>query len=165
MTLQLEGRLARRGDTPLGDRCGVDRTMQLIGNRTAMLLLREAFYGATRFEALHKRVGVTEAVAAQRLKELVAAGVFVKEPYREPGQRTRHEYVLTEAGHALLPIVMALLEWGGRYASAQYGPGRLTHADCGEPAHVEIRCEAGHVVPEGELAVSGPLEGEGEGEG
>ncbi|RAG80642.1 transcriptional regulator [Streptacidiphilus pinicola] len=159
MTVQLEGRLASRGDTPLGDRCGIDRTMQLIGNRTAMLLLREAFHGATRFDSLHKRVGVTEAVAAQRLKELVAAGVLAKEPYREPGQRTRHAYVLTEAGHALLPVVTALLEWGGRYAPSPYGPTPLAHAGCGEPVHTELRCEAGHAVPEEELVLGTPLEG------
>ena len=159
MTLQLEGRLASRGDTPLGDRCAIDRTVQLIGNRTTMLLLREAFHGATRFDALHKRVGVTEAVAAQRLKELVAAGVLTKEPYREPGQRTRHEYVLTEAGHALLPIVIGLLEWGGRYAPSEYGPNQVTHPACGEPAHVEIRCEAGHLVPEEDLVVRASVDG------
>lgn len=157
MPIQLEGRLATRGDTPLGDRCGIDRTMQLIGNRTAMLLLREAFHGATRFDALHKRIGVTEAVAAQRLKELVAAGVLTKEPYREPGQRTRYEYVLTEAGHAVLPIVIALLEWGGRYAPSEYGPNRVTHAGCGESVHVEIRCEAGHAVAEEDIVLGGVL--------
>ena len=157
MPVQLEGRLASRGDTPLGDRCGIDRTMQLIGNRTAMLLLREAFHGATRFDALHKRIGVTEAVAAQRLKELVAAGVLAKEPYREPGQRTRYEYVLTEAGHAVLPIVIALLEWGGRYAASEYGPNRATHAGCGESVHVEIRCEAGHAVAEEDIVLGGAL--------
>jgi DNA-binding HxlR family transcriptional regulator len=155
MTVQLEGRLATRGDTPLGDRCGIDRTMQLIGNRTAMLLLREAFHGVTRFDSLYKRVGVTEAVAAQRLKELVAAGVLVKEPYREPGMRTRYEYVLTEAGHALLPVVMGLLEWGARYTPSEYGPSRLTHAGCGAPARIEIHCEAGHAVAEDELVVRG----------
>jgi DNA-binding HxlR family transcriptional regulator len=156
MTVQLEGRLASRGDTPLGDRCGIDRTMQLIGNRTAMLLLREAFHGATRFDSLYKRVGVTEAVAAQRLRELVAAGVFTKQPYREPGQRTRHEYVLTEAGHALLPVVLGLLEWGGRYAPSEYGPHPMTHANCGKAVHVEIRCEAGHLVPEPDLILGTP---------
>lgn len=159
MPLQLEGRLATRGDTPLGDRCAVDRTMRVIGNRTAMLLLREAFHGVTRFDSLHKRVGVTEAVAAQRLRELVAAGVLEKRPYREPGRRTRHEYALTEAGHALLPIVIALFEWGGRYAPDGHTPGRVTHAGCGAPAHVQIHCEAGHAVPEDELAVRGSRDG------
>ena len=155
MTVQLEGRLATRGNTPLGDRCAIDRTMQLVGNRTAVLLLREAFHGITRFDRLYQRVGVTEAVAAQRLKELVAAGVLAKQPYREPGQRTRYEYVLTESGHALLPLLIGLLDWGGRYAPGEYGPSPATHAGCGAAAHVEIRCEAGHAVPEEELVLRG----------
>src|SRR4051812_29322292 len=99
MAVQLAGTLLERGDRPLGDRCPIDRTMRLLGNRTAMLLLREVGYGASRFDSLARRVGVTDAVAAQRLKELVAAGVLEKVPYREPGQRTRHEYALTPAGH------------------------------------------------------------------
>lgn len=155
MTLKLEGRLAARGDTPLGDYCAVDRTMQVIGNRTAMLLLREAFHGVTRFDSLYKRVGVTEAAAAQRLRELVRAGILDKRPYRDPGQRTRHEYVLTESGHALLPIIIAMQDWGGRYASWGHAPNHATHITCGKPAHVQIRCEADHPVPEDELAVRG----------
>ena len=155
MTLHLEGGLARRGDAPLGTRCPVDRTMRLIGNRTAVLLLREAFYGVTRFDQLRRRVGVTEAVAAQRLRELVDAGVLTKEPYREPGQRTRYEYVLTEAGHALLPLMLGLMEWGGRYAPEEHGSPTAVHRDCGAPVHSTIRCEAGHDVPEDEVAVHG----------
>lgn len=155
MTLQLEGGLAARGDVPLGDRCPIDRTMQLVGNRTAILLLREAFYGVTRFDHLAKRVGVTEAVAAQRLKELVAAGVLAREPYREPGQRTRYEYVLTDAGHDLLPVLIGLLEWGRVHARDDHRGPTLTHADCGSTAGLAIRCEAGHDVPEEQLVVRG----------
>lgn len=151
MSVQLEGRLAQRGDEALGDRCPVDRTIQLVGNRTALLLLREVFYGASRFDSLVKRVGVTEAVAAQRLRELVEVGVLVKEPYREPGQRTRHAYVLTEAGHDLLPVVLALLQWGAAHTP---GPApAVTHAGCGEVVRVEMRCAAGHAVHEEDVLV------------
>ena len=146
MSVDLNGRLAQRGDVALGDRCPLDRTLQLIGNRTALLLLREVFYGASRFDSLVKRVGVTEAVAAQRLRELVEAGVLAKEPYREPGQRTRQAYVLTEAGHDLLPVVLALLQWGETYTRG--GGPTVTHAGCGEPVQVEVRCAAGHAVDE-----------------
>lgn len=152
MTVHLTGRLAIR-ELPLGDRCPIDRAMQVIGNRTSMLLLREAFYGATRFDALVTRVGVTEAVAAQRLKQLVAVGVLEKQPYREPGQRTRFEYVLTEAGHDLLPAVFALAQWGARHLPG--GGPALTHLDCGEPVEVAVRCAAGHDVLEDELVVGG----------
>lgn len=151
MTVRLTGRLAQRDDVALGDHCPVDRTLQLIGNRTSLLLLREVFYGASRFDSLVKRVGVTEAVAAQRLRQLVDAGILTKQPYREPGQRTRHAYVLTDSGHELLPVLMALLQWG-----AAHSPGRapaVTHAECGEPVRAELRCAAGHVVDEDDVVV------------
>jgi DNA-binding HxlR family transcriptional regulator len=151
MTIQLAGQLAERTG-PLGDRCPIDRAMQLVGNRTAVLLLREAFYGATRFDDLVRRVGVTEAVASQRLRELVTAGVLAKQPYREPGQRTRYEYVLTEAGHELLPLLLALGRWGARHIPG--GAPRLSHAGCGAPVSVVAQCAEGHVVPEEDILVA-----------
>lgn len=152
MAVQRSGSLAERTG-PLGDRCPIDRTMQLIGNRTSVLLLREAFYGATRFDELVRRVGVTEAVASQRLRELVAAGILAKQPYREPGQRTRYEYVLTDAGHELLPLVLALGRWGAKHIPG--GAPRLTHAGCGSEVEVVMRCAAGHDVPEEEVVMAG----------
>jgi len=151
MSVLLAGRLARRGDVALGDRCPLDRTLQLIGNRTALLLLREVFYGTSRFDSLVKRVGVTEAVAAQRLRELVEVGVLAKEPYREPGQRTRHAYVLTESGHDLLPVVLGLIQWGTAHTKG-VAPA-VTHAGCGEPVQVEVRCAAGHAVGEEDVVI------------
>lgn len=154
MTVQLTGSLAERGDRPLGDHCPLDRAVRLVGNRTAVLLLREVLYGARRFDVLVARTGVGEAVVAQRLRGLVEAGVLTKEPYREAGQRTRHEYVLTPSGHALVPAVLALLAWGDEHLPAR-GHVALSHADCGEPVSVAPRCAAGHAVGEDELVVSG----------
>lgn len=152
MTVRLAGRLADR-EGALGDLCPIDRAMQVIGNRTSMLLLREVFYGASRFDVLVARVGVTDSVAAQRLKELVAVGVLEKQPYREAGQRTRFEYVLTEAGHELLPMVVALARWGVRHLPG--GGPALRHGECGEPVETVLRCAAGHDVAEDELVVGG----------
>ncbi len=129
----------------------MDRALQLVGNRTSLLLLREVFYGVSRFDALVKRVGVTEASAAQRLRELVEIGVLAKEPYKEPGQRTRYAYVLTEAGHDLLPVVLALVQWGARHTD---GPApRMRHADCGKPISVALHCAADHDVVEDDVIV------------
>lgn len=153
MAISLSGRLAARGDVALGDACPLDRTLQLIGNRSALLLLREIFYGGSRFDGLARRVGVTDAVAAQRLRELVDAGVLAKEPYKEPGQRTRHAYVLTESGHDLLPAVLALLQWGADHTEGS--APRITHAGCGAPVRAEVRCAAGHVVDESGVVVDG----------
>lgn len=151
MTLSLIGRLSRRGDAPLGERCPLERAVQLLGNRTTLLLLREVFYGASRFDELTRRVGVSETVASQRLRELVDAGVLAREPYREPGQRTRQAYVLTTAGHDLLPAVLALLQWGAAHTPGSAPP--VVHEGCGRPVGVELRCEAGHRVDEDEVTV------------
>lgn len=154
--VELAGALLTRGDRPLGDRCPLDRAMQLVGSRSAILLLREVFYGATRFDSLARRVGVTDAVAARWLKELVSAGVLEKVPYREPGQRTRHEYLLTEAGHALMPVVLGLLEWGQAWTEPHpSGELSVTHRDCGGSVHLAVRCAAGHDVAKDEVVVSG----------
>jgi DNA-binding HxlR family transcriptional regulator len=145
-TLDLDPRLqSRRGPAP---DCSIDRALQVLSTRSAMLLLREAFYGVTRFDELVARVGISEPVAAARLKELVAEGLLVREPYREPGQRTRHAYRLTEKGFDILPALVSLLQWGDRWTSADGGgPVALTHVGCGEPVHAELRCGAGHLVP------------------
>jgi DNA-binding HxlR family transcriptional regulator len=153
MALRLTGRLARRRG-PVGDRCPIDRTLQVVGSRSAFLLLREAFYGATRFDDLVRLTGFTEAVAAKRLKELVDHGLLERRPYREPGQRTRHEYVLTDRGHDLLPALFALAQWGRTHSASNAGPTVL-HDGCGAEVRVVMRCEAGHGVVEDELVLSG----------
>lgn len=143
--LDLDPVLRRRhGPAP---RCSIDRALQVVSTRSAMLLMREVFYGVTRFDALTARVGISEPVAAARLKELVAAGLLEREPYREPGQRTRYAYRLTEQGADLLPVLVGLLRWGDRWAPGEGGgPVELTHIGCGEPVRAELRCAAGHAV-------------------
>lgn len=155
MTLQLAGTLADRGDRALGDHCPVDRAMQAVGHRTSLLLMREVFYGASRFDVLVRRTGMTEAAASQRLRGLVEAGLLAREPYREAGQRTRHHYVLTESGHAFRPVLVALLQWGDEHLPDPRGRLVLRHDGCGEPVRLETRCTAGHAVPEDELVVEG----------
>lgn len=141
----------RRRRTAAPD-CSVDRALQVVSTRSAMLLMREVFYGVSRFDELTARVGISEPVAAARLKELVTAGLLEREPYREPGQRTRYEYQLTEKGADLLPVIVGLMRWGDRWAAADGGgPVELTHRGCGEPVHAELRCAAGHEVTPSEI--------------
>jgi len=152
MALRLTGRLARRRG-PVGDRCPIDRTLQVVGSRSAFLLLREAFYGATRFDDLVRLTGFTEAVAAKRLKELVDHGLLERRPYREPGQRTRQEYVLTDRGHDLLPALFALAQWGRTHSPKGGGP-TLLHDGCEAEVRVVMQCDAGHRVVEDELVLT-----------
>ena len=110
-----------------------------------MLLMREAYYGTRRFDDFARRVGVSEPVAAARLRELTDNGLLVKSPYREEGQRTRYEYRLTDKGRDLLPVAIALMEWGDTYLADPEGPPvALRHVGCGARVHVRVECEDGH---------------------
>jgi DNA-binding HxlR family transcriptional regulator len=150
----LDGPLSDRTTWSARGRCSIGRAMEVVGTRSAMLLMREAFYGTRRFDDFAARVGITEAVAAKRLRELVDAGLLERAPYREPGQRTRHEYRLTEMGRDLAPAALALMQWGDRYLAGEDGaPLRLRHADCGADVAVHVRCANGHEVPLDETRV------------
>ncbi|SOD70859.1 HxlR family transcriptional regulator [Jatrophihabitans sp. GAS493] len=159
--VQLQGGLARRDRWPAPGRCSLDRAIGVVGTRSALLLMREAFYGTTRFDDFARRVGITEAVASARLKELVAAGLLTRVPYREPGQRTRFEYVLTDAGRDLFPVALAMMQWGDKYVAEDGGPIELTHAGCGQPIAVEVRCAAGHQVGISEVSAAARRPGVG----
>src|SRR5690349_23051283 len=142
----LQGRLADRDSwSPVG-RCPIEKTMGLVGTKSAMLIMREAFYGTTRFDDFARRVGITKAATSARLSELVELGLLRRQPYREPGQRSRDEYVLTDAGIDFMPVVWAMFEWGRRHLPG-HNRLRLTHLGCGAEATVEIRCTQGHLVP------------------
>jgi DNA-binding HxlR family transcriptional regulator len=153
MTLQLAGRIADDTRTEFGAACPIDRTSTLIARRSTILLLREASYGTTRYDDFVRRTGLTESVSAAQLKNLVSEGLLTKQPYQEPGQRQRFAYELTEAGHDLVPILLALGAWGDKHRPEAH---RLTmvHADCGSPVHLEARCELGHPVSETAVAVA-----------
>jgi DNA-binding HxlR family transcriptional regulator len=108
-------RTALRGST--ADRDRLDRALELIGTRSAMTLLREAFSGARRFDDLVGGAGLSSMAGSARLKEFVSAGLMVKLPYQSP-QGTRCEYVLTELGEECLPIVQAMTSFGAAVEAA-----------------------------------------------
>ncbi|MDQ2636052.1 MAG: helix-turn-helix transcriptional regulator [Actinomycetota bacterium] len=148
----LEGRLANRDSWSAVGECPIEKTMAVLGTKSAMLVMREAYYGTTRFDDFWRRVGITKAAAAARLNDLVEAGLLVRRPYQEPGQRSRDEYVLTDAGREFMPVVWAMFEWGRRHLPNRT-PLRLAHKGCDAEATVEIRCAEGHRVPPDELSV------------
>ena len=87
--------------------------------------------------------------AAARLRDLVAAGLLERRPYREPGQRSRLEYHLTEEGADFFPALAALMQWGERWL----GPSgvEMRHHGCGGPVRAELRCAEGHPVTVGDI--------------
>jgi DNA-binding HxlR family transcriptional regulator len=136
MTLTLAGALADR-DSWRATNCSIDKTISLLGTRSAMLILREAFYGTTRFDDFAERVGLSTAVAAARLKDLVAAEILIRRPYREGRSRTRDEYHLTARGRDLLPALLALQRWGDQHLQDQ-GPDIEVVDASGSPVRVAV---------------------------
>jgi len=126
--------------------CSIANALEIVGTRSAFLLLREAVYGTTRFDDFAERAGLSEPVAATRLRELVEHGLLEREPYREPGQRTRHGYRLTAMGIDLMPVLTALMQWGDRWLPEHGAYVKLRHRDCGERVEAQLRCAAGHDV-------------------
>jgi DNA-binding HxlR family transcriptional regulator len=135
----------------IAEGCTVARALEVVPTRSAFLLLREAFYGTTRFDDFAQRVGISEPVTAARLRELVDHGLLERESYREPGQRARQSYRLTDKGADLFPVLVALMQWGDRWLDDRGGPVELCHRGCGERVAVELRCAAGHEVGPDEL--------------
>ncbi|HEY5195670.1 MAG TPA: helix-turn-helix domain-containing protein [Solirubrobacteraceae bacterium] len=134
--------------------CSIADALRVVSARSAFLILREAFYGTARFDEFVRRVGITEQVAAARLRELVDHGLLEREPYRDPGQRTRHRYRLTAKGSGLFPVLVALMQWGDRWREDAGGPVELRHRECGAPVGLELRCAGGHEVAPGDLVLS-----------
>lgn len=157
------GKFADRDAFTAAGWCAMERSLEVVGTRSAMMLVREAFYGGRRFDDLVRRTGLAETVASKRLRQLVADGLMERQPYQVPGARTRHEYVLTERGRALFPLFVALMKWGSATDDGKGGV-ELVHAGCGELLVPVVRCEAGHDVAieetEVQLAPLGPASGE-----
>jgi DNA-binding HxlR family transcriptional regulator len=127
--------------------CSVARTLDVVGERWSLLVLRELFLGVRRFESIRAATGAPRAVLADRLRALVDAGILTRREYRDEGARTRHEYRLTEAGRDLQPALTALMQWGDKYRSMPGGPPLVvSHAGCGAPVRARLVCDEGHVL-------------------
>lgn len=133
-------------DSWQADDCSMAAALDVVGRRASLLLLREAFYGAHRFDEFSRRARLSEKITAARLKELVGEGILEKRPYQEPGRRGREDYHLTAKGEELLPVLLALLRWGDRWVRADGGRVTMSHRDCGAPVDVEVRCADGHLI-------------------
>ncbi len=127
--------------------CTIGAAIGIIGEKWTFLVLREVFNGVRRFGDMQRRTQAPRQVLSDRLARLVREGLLRRVPYREQGQRSRHEYRLTDKGLDLYPVLVALMQWGDRYAAGPAGPAaRLTHRDCGEPLRLQLSCARGHVL-------------------
>ncbi|MDX3665607.1 winged helix-turn-helix transcriptional regulator [Streptomyces europaeiscabiei] len=134
------------------------RTLEVVGEKWTMLILREVWYGSSRFSDFVRVLGCPRNLLATRLRMLVEEGILATETYKEPGARSRPKYVITSKGMDLVPAVMGLLQWGDRYRADAQGPAVLArHRECGAHVGVQIRCERGHAVQAEDIeSVPGP---------
>jgi len=120
--------------------CSVARSLEVLGERWTLLVVRDIFHGKRRFDTIQEDLGVARNVLAARLSRLVEEDILEKRPYQE--RPARYEYFLTEKGLELWPTLIALLSWGDRYSPTPGGPPKIIlHKVCG--GHVSDRgvCE------------------------
>ncbi|WP_101834213.1 winged helix-turn-helix transcriptional regulator [Frankia canadensis] len=120
-----------------GRECSLAGALGVVGERWSLLALREVMLGERRFDQIARNTGASRDILAARLRTLVEHGVLAKELYQE--HPPRYEYVATDAGRALQPILLALMAWGDRYVTAGPPPTVFEH-DCGAELRPELTC-------------------------
>src|SRR5919109_566489 len=121
--------------------CSVAGTLDVLGDTWSVLVLRDVFLGAHRFDQIQHHLGIARNVLAARLKRLVEHGVIEKRQYQ--AHPPRFEYHLTPKGRDLQPVLIGLMQWGDQYvADATGGPIVLEHRACGHPIRLVTLCEA-----------------------
>ena len=117
-------------NTYAGQVCSVARTLEVVGERWTLLILRDAFSGVRRFDDFQRNLGIARNVLNTRLQRLVEAGLLERRRYQERPER--YEYRLTERGKDLWPTLVALMQWGDRHAAGADGPPTVVrHRGCG----------------------------------
>jgi DNA-binding HxlR family transcriptional regulator len=123
--------------------CSIARTLELVGERWTLLIVRDVFLGVRRFDQLQASLGVARNVLSDRLERLVEAGVLERRRYQERPER--FEYRLTAAGRELSVPLLALMHWGDRHLAPDGPPRIAEHRGCGGlvvERHVCRECEA-----------------------
>jgi DNA-binding HxlR family transcriptional regulator len=129
-----------------GAPCPIARALAVIGERWTLLVLRECFSGARRFEDFQRGLGISRTVVAARLGSLVDAGILERRVYQDRPER--HEYVLTPMGRDLSDTMLVLAAWGNRHLTGDQGPlVEHTHTTCGHAFRPVVTCsECGDTV-------------------
>lgn len=133
--------------------CALARTLEVVGERWTLLILRDALYGVRRFNDFQAHLDIPKAILSSRLSSLVADGILTRLP--DPEHGGRHLYELTDAGRDLWPVVHALIVWGDRHRERS-GRG-FEHAACGTPLDDAGSCPRCGLTPGPEDVLMVPL--------
>ena len=120
-----------------GQICSIARSLELVGERWTLLVIRDVFRGKRRFDEIQESLGIARNVLTARLKTLTEEGILQRRLYQERPER--YEYRLTQKGLDLYPVLLSLMEWGDRY-KVEEPPVRLIHKACGEEAEPHLVC-------------------------
>ncbi|WP_336083469.1 winged helix-turn-helix transcriptional regulator [Nocardia sp. SSK8] len=119
--------------------CSITRPLVVFGDRWTLLILKYCFAGVRRFNAFQAALGISRSRLGDRLERLIEHGILVKRPADDGAYE---EYRLTEKGHALYPILLAIRDWGDTYMAPDGPPVEYRHRDCTGEAHVHLTCDA-----------------------
>ena len=119
--------------------CSIAKTLELIGERWTLLIIRDVFRGIRRFEDFQASNGIARNVLSARLTRLVDEGILEKRPYQD--RPVRFEYRLTEKGLALWPVLVTLVKWGDAYTAENGPPVVIEHKDCGGQVTDHLTCD------------------------
>lgn len=141
-----------------GMNCTIAQSLEVVGERWTLLVLRETFLGTRRFEDFRERLGIARNILTDRLERLVDEGILERRQYQE--RPPRFEYRLTPKGIDLYEVILALKKWGDRWAVGEEGnlPLLLRHNACGQVFDMEAACPHCHeaVDPRGVTYELGP---------
>jgi DNA-binding HxlR family transcriptional regulator len=131
--------------------CSIARPLAFLGERWSLLVLRDLFLGRHRFDEFQESLGIATNVLSARLATLTEEGIVERRRYSEHPER--FEYVLTQKGRDLQPVMLAMLAWGDRYTAGPAGPPLETvHDGCGHAFHMVPTCsECGEAVDTGNV--------------
>src|SRR5262249_8243669 len=138
--------------------CSIAQSLEVVGEWWTLLIIREAMlFGARRFGQFQEAIGIAENILAERLRKLVKRGVFERIPPSKEARRG--DYHLTEMGRALVPVVIALMQWGDRWiAGTRRTPVRIFVKGSGvELARIRVESKRGiELTPDDLVLVAGP---------
>ena len=118
--------------------CSIARAVDVIGQRWTPLIVRDLFAGMTKFEDIRRDLGIASNILAARLDELERNGVVDRRQYQSAP--ARHEYVLTDKGRDLYPVIATLLAFGDKWLALDGPPALITHTDCGHVTTAKTVC-------------------------
>jgi len=125
--------------------CSVARTLEVVGEKWALLAVREVFLGNRRFDEMVRRTGAPRDTLAARLRTLVGAEILERRQYSE--HPARFEYYLTDAGKDLYPVILTLRQWGDRHLANAAAPSPAFRHGCGETLFAKLVCDScGEVI-------------------